>query len=380
MRIAEEAGDVDEQVLGQQVELARIAPQDPDIPIHRRDPGQRHAPPDAPLKGARLVEPEIVGGFRAQKVDDLLQPGLCLIRRVETARCPSLTVFDQRFRHLRLRKDKINRARRNRAARHAVIGGLTRLLRDHQPAFLLHGLQPKAAIGARSRQDHTDGARTAVLRQRIQQKVEWQPRPVARLRLREVQRAVADGQIGSRGNHIDVIGLDRHAVGCLLHRHRGMAGQQIDHHAFVCGVEMLDQDESHAVAGCQRAQESPTRLKAARRCTYPNNRERPLPARGVRRGQGAPARSRSGRFGLLRATVCHSSTVSDECADRLGTRPNFLSQIVRSGDSTASASRPRVAGRIWRVYPKEGGRASASWSPSRNWPAWTCCAPTRPAP
>jgi H+-transporting ATPase len=25
-------------------------------------------------------------------------------------------------------------------------------------------------------------------------------------------------------------------------------------------------------------------------------------------------------------------------------------------------------------------RSSANWSPSRNWPAWTCCAPTRPAP
>ena len=83
LRIAEEAGDIDEQVLGKQVELACVAPQQFEIPIHviGLDRRHRHAPLDPALQRARLVEREIVGGLRAQKIDDLGQPILCRILR-----------------------------------------------------------------------------------------------------------------------------------------------------------------------------------------------------------------------------------------------------------------------------------------------------------
>ena len=93
----------------------------------------------------------------------------------------SAVVLDERLRNLRHRKHKIHRARHDRASRHAVIAGLVRVLRDDEPAFFLHGLQPEAAVGAGSRKDHADGARTVFLRQRVQQEVERQARTVTRL-------------------------------------------------------------------------------------------------------------------------------------------------------------------------------------------------------
>ena len=66
---------------------------------------------------------------------------------------------------------------------------------------------------------------------------------------REAQGTVADREITARRNEIDMLALERHPVCCLLHRHRRMAGQQIDHHARVCRIEMLDQNECHAGSG-----------------------------------------------------------------------------------------------------------------------------------
>jgi hypothetical protein len=58
----------------------------------------------------------------------------------------SPTVFDKRFGDLRYRKHKVHRARHDRASRHAIIAGLVGVLRNDEPGFFLHGLQPKAAV------------------------------------------------------------------------------------------------------------------------------------------------------------------------------------------------------------------------------------------
>ena len=149
-------------------------------------------------------------GLRAQQLDDFGQPNSA--RRPAARRRPAPVerhapvVLTERLRDLRHRKHEIDRAGRDRAARHAVIAGLVGILRDDQPAFLLHGLQPEAAVGAGARKDDADGARAVVLGQRVQQEVEGQARAVARLRLREMQGAVADGQIGSWRDDIDMFG------------------------------------------------------------------------------------------------------------------------------------------------------------------------------
>jgi len=218
----------------------------------------------------------------------------------------SPAVCDQRLGNLRHRKHEVHRARHDGAPRHAVIAGLAGVLRDDEAAFVLHGFEPEAAVGPGSRQDHADGAPAALLRQRVQQKVERQARAVTRLGVREVQGAVGDRQVGSGRNDVKVVALDRHAIGRLPDRHRGVSGQQVHHHAFVGRIEMLDQDKGHAVAGGQRLYKLPAGIKATRRGAYSDNREVSRAAPTATRREGALARSRPRRFGRMSTASRHS--------------------------------------------------------------------------
>jgi hypothetical protein len=69
LRVTEEAGHVDQQVLGEKIELTGILPQHVEIPTDVIDSGQRHPPLDPAQQGAGLIEYEIVRGLRAQKID-----------------------------------------------------------------------------------------------------------------------------------------------------------------------------------------------------------------------------------------------------------------------------------------------------------------------
>lgn len=68
-------------------------------------------------------------------------------------------------------------------------------------------------------------------------------------RLRQAKGTSTDREIGTWRDEIDMLGLDRNPVRRLLDRQRRMAGQQIDHHACMRRIEMLDQNKSHAGAG-----------------------------------------------------------------------------------------------------------------------------------
>ena len=70
-----------------------------------------------------------------------------------------------------------------------------------------------------------------------------------------------------------MLGLDRHPVRRLLDLERRMAGQQVDHHARMRRIEMLDQDESHAGAAGERGEQPAERVEAAGRGAEPDHRE-----------------------------------------------------------------------------------------------------------
>ena len=80
--IAEEAGDVDQQIAREQIELGWVASQHLEITSHVAglDRRHRHAPLYPALQGAGLVQREIMRGPGAEKVDDLGQPVSCLVR------------------------------------------------------------------------------------------------------------------------------------------------------------------------------------------------------------------------------------------------------------------------------------------------------------
>jgi hypothetical protein len=71
-RIAEEAGDVDQQILGQQIEFVRVRAQHREIAVDAVGlyMCQRHATLDPALERAGFVEAEIMHRPGAQKLDD----------------------------------------------------------------------------------------------------------------------------------------------------------------------------------------------------------------------------------------------------------------------------------------------------------------------
>src|SRR6185437_10340741 len=207
-------------------------------------------------------------------------------------------IFYERVRDRRYGKHEVYSARQNCVPRHPVISGLIGILGDHQPAFLLHGFQPEAAISRRSGEDYANDPLAVFLRERAQQKIERQPRAVTRLRLREMESIAADRKIGPGRNDIEIVPLEWHPICGLAYPHGGMAGQQLNHHAFVGRVEMLDKNESHAVADAEALHELSARFEAARRRAHPDD-QKVIPAlRRAAHRRRSPVRSSTRRFGL----------------------------------------------------------------------------------
>src|SRR6185312_5770817 len=95
-----------------------------------------------------------------------------------------------------------------------------------------------------------------------------------------------------------MVALKRHSISGLADAHRGMAGQQLNHHAFVGRVEMLDENERHAVTDGEALHELSTGIEAARRGAHPDDQKViPAPRRAAHRHR-SPVRSSTRRFGL----------------------------------------------------------------------------------
>src|SRR5580698_3262123 len=101
-----------------------------------------------------------------------------------------------------------------------------------------------------------------------------------------------------------MIGFDRHSLGCLENGHRCEAGQQLDHHAFMRWIEMLYQNEGHAVIGWQCGEKSPACIQPDRRGTNPDEWEISDARRRVA-GEGATT-----RFSPVRLAVWHDCCLS----------------------------------------------------------------------
>ena len=173
---------------------------------------ERHPPLDPALQCPRFVQPEIMGGLRAEQLDDPGEP-------IRLGRAPALPPPRARAQRgsgslaeFCRRKHQIHLAGLDGAARHAVIAGFFRLLRDHQPALLLDRLQSGTAVGAGARKDDADGAGTKFL---AQGNAAGNRTAGAR---RDAPAAASDagrrpgGEIGPGRNDIEMVRLDRHAV------------------------------------------------------------------------------------------------------------------------------------------------------------------------
>jgi hypothetical protein len=185
-----------------------------------------------------------------QQLDDLGESSVfALVRRGGRAagRDVGMTrVAGQRLGDLRHRQYEVDRAGRDRAARHSVVSGLFWVLGDDQPASFADRLEPDTAVAAGPRQNGADRARSVFVCQRVQKEVERQARTVWRLRPRQPQQTVMHREICLGRNDIDTVALDGHAVGDLRYGHRRMQAEQIDHRAGMGRFEMRDQHKGDA--------------------------------------------------------------------------------------------------------------------------------------
>ena len=89
----------------------------------------------------------------------------------------------------------------------------------------------------------------------------------------QVQLAVPDRQDMAGTDDVDMIRLDRHAILDLVHRHRGMPGEDLGHHAFAVRREVLDQDERHAAVRPHGVEKLGESFQAARGGADADDRE-----------------------------------------------------------------------------------------------------------
>ena len=253
-RVAEEAGDADQQFLEQQVDFLRVLAQVAHIVGDALELMDGHAPLDTAIEGVFLVEREIVPGTRPQQYADLVEPAL-LFHRLDDLRLQSgfgfvakMAGFENALRQVARLGNDVDQAGINSAARHAVELGGGRVLHQHQSAAFLDGAQAMAAVRTHAGENDPDGVCAAVIRQRPEEEVDRQAQAARRYRVKQVEAVMQDGDVPVRRNDIDAIRLHLHPVLCLHHRHGGCPLQQFGQDAGVIRGEVLNHDISHAAA------------------------------------------------------------------------------------------------------------------------------------
>lgn len=266
-RLAEKAGDMDQDVVEQQIELVAIGFQIFGVFLGRIQAMNGHATECPAADGSGLVMAEIHTLGRAEHSHDLFECTLMFRQLFHPPRAADIWVVAQphQFRGYALRvKRRVDAACHNRAPRHAVIFRRFRVLRQRDAAGLLDGFQPEGAIGGCPREHYTDGFRTLIFRQRAEEIIDRhvRRRGVARL---HVQSPMADGDAAVRRDDVDMIRLYFRAVGRHLNGHGSGPRQQLREHTGVLRVEVLDKDNRHTGVVRQLVQDVRHRFQASRR-------------------------------------------------------------------------------------------------------------------
>ena len=249
LRIAEEARDVDEQVVVEGRQLRRIRPQAAEVLLLRMCAHERDAARDPAPERRRLVARDVHPGPYPQELHHLperrlLAAGGALGARQHSVRGHRRAPGDRgevRGDPLR-RQDQIDDIRRDRAPGHPVVHGRGRLLRVRPAARRADRPEPFRPVGARARQDHADGVRLAFRRERPHQRVDRHRRPVRGDPRAQPQATALDRQRGVRRDDVDLPGRDRHPVLRLDDRERRRRMQGGSEQALMRGGEVLHDD------------------------------------------------------------------------------------------------------------------------------------------
>ncbi|HWJ06406.1 MAG TPA: hypothetical protein VNS57_11570, partial [Steroidobacteraceae bacterium] len=267
VRVAEEVRDADQQVAEQRLDFLRVLARIAQVVVRLRDLVQGHAPLDPPQQRRLLVLREVVPGLGAQLHADALEQAVPQRgRRHRVGAAEGMPdVLDQLRRHFRRWQHEVDHAGRDRAARHAVVFGGVRGLRDAQAAFALDRSQAERAVAARARHDDADRALVLRAGERKEEVVDRETRLALFVVRRQVQRAVDDLEVVPRRDHVRAVGLELHAVLGLEDPHARVTTHQFDQHARVVRREVLHEHERHAarLVGGHRGEERLERGDAA---------------------------------------------------------------------------------------------------------------------
>ena len=269
--VAKEAGDVDQEIAEKKLRFVRLAAQLREIVLARRGTDHLHAALDAAKHGRALVLAEIVAESHAQFAANLEQE-IGDVGKIEDARRPAFEVIANGRRHRRHVQHLVDQSGRHRAVGHAVVFRGLRPLHNRQAARLLDRTQTFAAVAAGAGEDDASRVRSLIEREAAKEIVD-RPAKAARLgKFRQSQIAVLDRKTRIGWNQINAIGFDQHPVGNLLHRHGRAPSEQLGKHAFVIGIEMLDEHIGKPGIRQRRRQEVLESFEAARRCAKPHHR------------------------------------------------------------------------------------------------------------
>ena len=81
----------------------------------------------------------------------------------------------------------------------------------------------------------------------------------------ELQGVIGNGHGGVGWDDVKMVRLDDHAIRDFLHTHGGFLGEELGEHAVMLGIEMLNENESHACVGGKIAYEFGERFDATGR-------------------------------------------------------------------------------------------------------------------
>jgi hypothetical protein len=150
--LAEEAGDVDQEVVVEGVHLARVLLEVFEVAVHLHEAVEEHAPLEAALDGAGLVVAEVHPSGGAQAREDRLE--LLLGGRELLARAPRLAVAEEGMAtearelmgELRQGEHPIHRPSGHGRPGHAVVLGALRGLGEGEAALRLDLAKPIRSV------------------------------------------------------------------------------------------------------------------------------------------------------------------------------------------------------------------------------------------
>ena len=266
-RVAEEAGHADEDVLDQEIGLARVFADELGKLAERGRMGDGHAPLNAPQDGIALVVGEVDAAASLQYGVDGGEQVLFRGGRGGAGRDADARIVDEVqdfLGNVSWRQHKVRQAGTDGAAGHAVELGAGRILHNGNAAVFLDGLEAARAVCARAGEHDGNGVFLAAFGQGGKEDVYGMVDDTVHL-IGQVQGAILYGHVLLRRDEIDRVGFQGHLIPDLQHLHVGVLAEDFGHETLVVRRKVLDDDNGQAAVFRHPAEEFLQGLKAAGR-------------------------------------------------------------------------------------------------------------------